>query len=208
MSKDKKNTMDITNRILKQGLEDWKKFKFLQSDKLKEFPLKNRIKLKNSILQNNFVQSFKIWEHENVLYCLDGYHRILILKELEEEGKKIPKLLPVDYLQCSSKQEAAKLTLIYSSSYANITEPGLNQFLAEHDLLLDQLNETINLSLDLEDFNKKWLSDDLQITKENIKPFRRSHILISFPPEKLIEIQTLINEIGLIEGIEMEQGSN
>jgi len=54
-------------------------------------------------------------------------------------------------------------------------------------------------------YTKKQL---LNIIKENIKPFIKTHILLSFPPEKLIEIQDYIQKITEIEGIEYEQSSN
>lgn len=47
-----------------------------------------------------------------------------------------------------------------------------------------------------------------KIKKENLKPFIKTHILISFPPEKMIDIQNYIAEICLIEGVEYEQSNN
>lgn len=41
-----------------------------------------------------------------------------------------------------------------------------------------------------------------------LKPFERTHILLSFPPEKLIEIQELIQKITEHEFVEYEQSSN
>lgn len=62
-----------------------------------------------------------------------------------------------------------------------------------------------DLGIDLQD------NQELQkgnIIKENIKPFIKTHILLSFPPEKLIYIQDLIEKITNIEGVEYEQSSN
>jgi len=47
-----------------------------------------------------------------------------------------------------------------------------------------------------------------KIKKENLKPFVKTHILISFPPEKMIDLQNYITEICLIEGVEYEQSNN
>lgn len=41
-----------------------------------------------------------------------------------------------------------------------------------------------------------------------LKPFQRTHILLSFPPEKLIEIQEYIEKITQFDFVEYEQGSN
>lgn len=47
-----------------------------------------------------------------------------------------------------------------------------------------------------------------KLNSEEIRPFIRTHILISFPPDKLLQIQDYLNAIKKIEGIEIEQGSN
>jgi len=47
-----------------------------------------------------------------------------------------------------------------------------------------------------------------KIVKENLKPFVKTHILLSFPPEKMIDIQDYIQKICLIEDVEYEQSSN
>lgn len=52
------------------------------------------------------------------------------------------------------------------------------------------------------------LEDTLEEKEEELKPYTMTHILISFPPEKLIEIQPHIEEIIKIEGVEYEQSSN
>jgi len=45
------------------------------------------------------------------------------------------------------------------------------------------------------------------VTKE-IEPYKQTHILLSFEPDKLLEIQSHINEILKISGVEYEQSSN
>ena len=47
-----------------------------------------------------------------------------------------------------------------------------------------------------------------KIVKENIKPFIQTHVLISFPPEKMIYLQELLEQITKIEWVEYEQSSN
>ncbi len=45
----------------------------------KKLPRRAKQKLKDSIKNNDFVQSFKVWEEPNthMIYCLDGFHRTL-----------------------------------------------------------------------------------------------------------------------------------
>lgn len=47
-----------------------------------------------------------------------------------------------------------------------------------------------------------------EIKKENISSFNKTHILLSFHPQKLLEIQGFIDSILKVEGIEYEQSSN
>jgi hypothetical protein len=47
-----------------------------------------------------------------------------------------------------------------------------------------------------------------KIKKENLTPFVKTHILISFSPEKMIDIQEHVSKICLIEGVEYEQSNN
>jgi len=48
----------------------------------------------------------------------------------------------------------------------------------------------------------------VNIKKTEIKPFKKTHILLSFKPELLIDIQEYIQKIKNIDGIEYEQSSN
>ena len=43
---------------------------------------------------------------------------------------------------------------------------------------------------------------------KKIKPYKKSHILISFPPEKFSELQTILSELEKLEFLEIEQASN
>lgn len=52
------------------------------------------------------------------------------------------------------------------------------------------------------------LEETLEEKQEELKPYTMTHILISFPPSKLMEIQSHIEEIIKIEGVEYEQSSN
>lgn len=60
--------------------------------------------------------------------------------------------------------------------------------------------------LDL-DFNNE-IQEKGKIVKENLEPYKKTHILISFSPEKMLEIQDYIQKITEIEGVEYEQSSN
>ena len=52
--------------------------------------------------------------------------------------------------------------------------------------------------------------DEPKVEKETkeIKPYKQTHILISFSPEKILDLKSHLDEILKIEGIEYEQSSN
>lgn len=141
--------MAIKNRIISSELVSWKDFEFIQSKDFKNLSNEAHDKLKKSIIENDFVESFKCWRHEDKIFCLDGYHRIKVLKELKAEGHDIPEMFRADFIDCKDKQEASKLVLIYSSFYAHITEEGFLKYLQENDLDFEDVREMI----DIPDFN-------------------------------------------------------
>ena len=75
-------------------------------------------------------------------------------------------------------------------------------------LLADLENLDIDLSLSGIDL---FFGDDqgeLEEVTEEIRPYRMTHVLLSFPPEKLMDIAPLLEKIYAIEGVEHEQASN
>lgn len=137
--------MQIKDRILKSESIRWKDLKFLQSDKFKKFPRELKAKLRESIIKNSFVQSFKVWESEGQIYCLDGFHRCIVMRELEAEGWNVPETFRADFLDCKDRKEAARLVIIYSASYTRITDEGMSEFIASYNLNVSELKHQINI---------------------------------------------------------------
>lgn len=140
------NNNVLKSRVIKQGKVDWCNLEFIQSGSFKELPEAQRVKLKQSMLINSFVDPFKVWEDrkEGKIYCLDGKHRTDILNELVKDGYSVPKTLPADFIDCADIEEAAKLVLIYSSHYATITQDGLNEFLTVYHLPIELLTTELS----------------------------------------------------------------
>jgi len=44
--------------------------------------------------------------------------------------------------------------------------------------------------------------------KKELKPYKKTHVLLSFHPDLIFQIQEKLDEIIKIEGIEYEQASN
>lgn len=143
-----RTTKTIGVRILKTEYINWRtQLRFIQQDDFKELPDEAKHKLKASLISNNFVQPFYVWQDPESLdiYCLDGKHRTDILEELIEEEFHVPHQLPAVFVECKDKKEAARLVLVFSSSYAKITQHGLNDFLTLNDLSWSEVKETIDL---------------------------------------------------------------
>ncbi len=145
-NQEKKTVKAVKSRVLKTEYINWRKAKWLQNDNLKDLDEEGMEKLKNSLVENDFVMPFHIWEEtENDRWILDGHHREKALKELEAEGADVPELLPATFIECNNKKAAAKLVLIYSSIYAKITNEGLNDFLELFEIELEEFKGEIDL---------------------------------------------------------------
>jgi len=201
----------LTNRITSQKLIKWRELEWFQSDSLKDLSEENLIKLKNSLMQNNFVQPFNVWiDKKKKVWILDGVHRAKAMKQLETEGVTIPEMLPANFVKCANKKEAAKLVLIYSSLYAKLNEIGLQEFLDINELFYSEIKDEICLSeLDLDyDVDQQKAKEHFELKEIELKPYSKSHVLLSFHPDKLIKLQPFLDKILLVEGIEYEQSSN
>ncbi|TAK58517.1 MAG: hypothetical protein EPO24_08400 [Bacteroidetes bacterium] len=199
-----KNRKTIKSKIVKTELVEWRKLKWFQSN-LKEISRSNFEKLKKSLINNSFIMPFHVWQQGKTRWILDGHHRQQAIQELEKEGYKIEDRLPANFMDCKDRKEAAKLVLIYSSIYAETTDNGLYDFLNLENLDL----ESLNLEIVLPDIENGNISHSLaNIIEEGLRPYRRTHVLLSFNPDKIIEIAQYLEQIKLIKGIEIEQCSN
>lgn len=136
---------NIESRVIETRLFDWRTFKFIQQDNFKEQQTIDQVRLKQSLITNNFIQPFYAWEHNGNIYCLDGKHRSLALESLIFDGKSVPDQLPTTFLKLDSMEQAAKMVLLFSSHYASITQTGLNDFISLYDLDFDKLLDEISL---------------------------------------------------------------
>ncbi|MGV3695516.1 DNA-methyltransferase [Flavobacterium sp.] len=162
------STTSIQSRVVKTALVNWRELEFIQQDNFKEWIDKGDIKLQESLLKYQFIDPFKVWEHDGKLYCLDGRHRFLDLKAHSELGNEVPELLPATFIDCLDMKEAAEMVLVFSSAYAKITQQGLFDFVATFDIDLSQLKESIIIpEFSMERFEQKF---DLYQTAEAEEP--------------------------------------
>lgn len=152
----------------------WQELKILQNPNLKEMSKDDFYKLKLSLKNNSFIDPFKVWNSNKVIYCLDGKHRVEAMYELIKEGTHIPEKLPAVFIHCNDISEAAKYVLIFSSRYARITYDGLYEFIHIHGIA-DDFDDIASYTdipdIDLPMFYNGYLTDIQpdSFTAENIE---------------------------------------
>lgn len=147
---------EITDKIIKSDFVNWRKLEILQPKGFKELSKPAYQKLRNSIIENNFVESFKVWENDKI-YCLDGVHRCKVLDILDSEGYDIPDKFRADFIECKDKKQAKKMILVYSSRYAKLLEEGLYEFV--QDLDWDEITKVVDFpDIDIDTWGKDVVS--------------------------------------------------
>lgn len=86
-------------------------------------------------------------------------------------------------------------------------EPKLKQMLIELD---DGMIDMTLTGFSVEEMRDLMESpiEEIQYEETELKPYKKTHILLSFPPEALIDIQEHLEKIIRIDGVEYEQSSN
>lgn len=127
----------------------------LEANNLKEANNRDISKLKTAIINSNFSFPFYIWER----YIIDGAQRLEALKQLKDEGYKLPTAFPVLLFEAEDLEEAKKLVLQASSKHGLITEDSYNFFIEDIKLNITDL-DSISIDLDKIDLKIKDQNED------------------------------------------------
>ncbi len=158
-------------------------------------------KLKTTLIKYGMVIPIFIWKNGNTNFIIDGHQRVKVLKTLQYEGFKIP-MIPVDYVFAKTEKEAKKKLLIAVSQYGVVNRVGLDLFLMNTNLSF----EDIEMEMSLPGIKSKSMKATYK--EEELQPYKKAHILLSFSPVKMMEIQTHLQKILQIEGVECEQSAS
>ena len=124
-------------------------------------------------------------------HIVDGHLRVELALSRGEPS------IPVKYVELTENEEKMILAIFDPiSAMAVQDKEKLDELLAEV-----KNEDIVDMVLGREDGN-------YSIRSESIKPYKMTHILISLPPDKFIEIQGILDQIFAIPGIEVEQSSN
>lgn len=128
---------------------------------LKTLSKDNYERLRKEILEDGFSFPVAVWEKEDEtnFYIIDGHQRVETLHRMREEGFSIPQI-PVVFVKAKSFEAAKRKLLAGASQYGTINEPGLLAFLADTDLVAEDLIANFNLNgVDLQAFVGKFMLD-------------------------------------------------
>jgi len=165
---------------------------------LKNISKGNLEKLKRRILKHGINAPIFVWDHEGDYYILDGHQRVKALNSLREDGYDMP-MIPVAYIEAESKQDAKDKLLGITSQYGEFDDIELKTWIEE--------TEGIDFSFDVS-YSTVEGEEATGIKDVELKPYTKSHILISVDQNKYLEVANVIKQIEGIEGVEVEQGSN
>ena len=133
------------------------------------------------------------YDNDGELVVICGNMRLRALKELgvkEVPVKVLPKETPPEKLKAYTIKDNVPFGEHDWSDLAN-----------EWDS--EQLSDW-GVDFPVQDFEQT----DSDIEKEELKPYKRHHVLISFHPDIFIEVAELLEKISQIEGVEYEQSNN
>lgn len=184
------SSQSIQSRVIKTEPINWRNLQFIQQENFKEWINNGDAKLLESIMKYQFVDPFKVWEHEGVLYCLDGRHRYLDLVKVADANYNVPDMLPATFIDCDDMKEAAELVLVYSSAYAKITQQGLLEFVQTFALDFPDLKDILNIpDFDNIAFEGLLMQDEFGESGEKIVPSSLKDSFI-FPPFSILDTRS------------------
>ena len=111
------------------------------------------------------------------------------------------KTVPVIFVDLSEND--AKLYNLADNKLPEISEwdiSGLEDVLTEL--------QAFDVDISIAGFGDEEEGETSEKQEEILKPYKQTHILLSFAPEKILDLQPYLESILAIEGIEYEQSSN
>jgi len=132
--------MIIKNKVKNSAVKEIYKLEVMQGQ-LKKLSDDNKKKLKASILKYGFSMPLFLWAgHDRIL---DGTQRLIVIKELLEEGHTLETgdSLPIVEIEADNEKQAAELILAISSQFGLITEDNLVDFIKRFELNVEDLEK-------------------------------------------------------------------
>ena len=128
-------------------------------------------KIEKSIHDYGFATPFFVWKHEGKNKVLDGHGRLQALKRMAAKGEEIP-ALPVVYIDCPNEVAAKNLLLRICSTYGEMTEQSVRDFIKELEITFDDIRLPCG-TIDLTPLDKKKMDDTKKTLRQQflVPPF-------------------------------------
>ncbi len=139
--------MNVSNRIYKSELVEWRLIKDLQPELVKN--TYNISYLRESILKYGVSKAFDVCEIDGEIYFMDGHTRSNMFETLESEGVRIPDKLMCNFCQVESKEEAIKILIeVHNQKQNPFIKTRLEEWLELEDIEVEDIKiESINIEL-------------------------------------------------------------
>lgn len=113
-------------------------------DEMKFLSEENKQKLKQAIIRYGFSAPVFVWKTKGGkrTYIVDGHSRVDVLRELRDEGWRIPEI-PVAYVHAKSRKEARTKLLMITSQYGQMDQLGFEHYVK--DLHLEEFKDVLEL---------------------------------------------------------------
>lgn len=155
--------MNKTIKILCEGaaMASIKDLIGFQGD-LKELNEDDMEKLKNEMVEYGFNSPIQIWKSKNKKYIIDGNQRLKTLLSLkEDDGYKIPRTVPVDFIKAKNIKAAKHILLSRVKQYGKVTGQGLHTFMADSGITIGDLKNSFGdlPDMNMEKFDKNFFQN-------------------------------------------------
>jgi hypothetical protein len=175
--------MNVSNRIYKSELVEWRLIKDLQPELVKN--TYNISYLRESILKYGVSKAFDVCEIDGEIYFMDGHTRSNMFETLESEGVRIPDKLMCNFCQVESKEEAIRILLeVHNQKQNPFIKSRLEEWLELEDIEVEDIKiESINIEL---------IEIDKPIDKEPRPQKNTTAIKLEYTQEEYDYIQDVI----------------
>ena len=113
--------------------------------------------LKKSIEEEGFFDPVTTWtDSEGTIWIIDGHQRLFVI---DNEGWELDDDIPIAPMPAKDREEAARRLLKKNARYGKVTGSGLNEFMTEFNISIDDLVEFTPPEIDYSAYKIEFYDD-------------------------------------------------
>jgi hypothetical protein len=171
---------ELKSLIIGEEQLDLSEVEYFQAN-LKDITQEDVQKLGELMLNEGILDPVKVWKREDgKCFMLDGHARKLAYEWLKKQGHKIPPY-PCLILKCRNEQHAAEIVLALRTSYGQMNEDGLYEFLHLKNIK-DKFYSTLRQRLSYPTIDLKRFYENYFLESRPVHP--------AFSPEDFAKTET------------------